>query len=215
MQSIVQMAIGIAQGMNYLHSINQRIIHRDLKSQNILVDSHYTPKVSKLPDWRARSKAMDVCSLQVADFGLSHIRYAKLERSKCAAFTPRDSSDKDGKDVCNLSDVDNLGVTGTAEWMAPEVMEGAPYNQVHINSYSSNRSVMFTDVLPERRCVQFWHRLDRAVDATDSISGHSHDNPFCRRRGSSTGRWSYPHDSFVVWRPPKPTRSGLSKPKSR
>lgn len=45
MQSIVQMATGIAQGMNYLHSVKQRVIHRDLKSQNILIDSHFTPKV--------------------------------------------------------------------------------------------------------------------------------------------------------------------------
>lgn len=27
---------------------------------------------------------------------------------------------------------DDMGVTGTAEWMAPEVMEGAPYNQVAV-----------------------------------------------------------------------------------
>lgn len=53
-QSIITIAIGIAQGMNYLHSLNQKIIHRDLKSHNILIDSHFTPKV--------------------ADFGLSKVK---------------------------------------------------------------------------------------------------------------------------------------------
>lgn len=53
-QSITQLAMGIAQGMNYLHSLERKIIHRDLKSHNLLISDNLTVKV--------------------ADFGLSHKR---------------------------------------------------------------------------------------------------------------------------------------------
>ncbi|GAM24730.1 hypothetical protein SAMD00019534_079050 [Acytostelium subglobosum LB1] len=42
----VKMCLDIAQGMNYLHTYNPKIIHRDLKSVNLLVDNNYNVKVS-------------------------------------------------------------------------------------------------------------------------------------------------------------------------
>ncbi|KAJ6768513.1 SERINE/THREONINE-PROTEIN KINASE TNNI3K-RELATED [Salix koriyanagi] len=41
----VHMALDIARGMNYLHHCNPPIIHRDLKSSNLLVDKNWTVKV--------------------------------------------------------------------------------------------------------------------------------------------------------------------------
>ncbi len=38
------MALDITEGMAYLHS--KRIIHRDLKSHNLLVDENWTVKVA-------------------------------------------------------------------------------------------------------------------------------------------------------------------------
>lgn len=42
----MKIAIGVARGMNYLHSFQVPIIHRDLKSLNILLDQFLIPKIA-------------------------------------------------------------------------------------------------------------------------------------------------------------------------
>ena len=39
------MALDVARGMNYLHACKPPIMHRDLKSPNLLVDKDFTVKV--------------------------------------------------------------------------------------------------------------------------------------------------------------------------
>ena len=104
---IVQLAMGIAQGVNYLHSLEHRIIHRDLKSANILVTRN----------WQVR----------VSDFGLSHMKQTLT--SKGGADTPHHSNG--GGKV----DDDQYGIVGTPEYLAPEVMEGLAYTE-KIDVYS-------------------------------------------------------------------------------
>ncbi|XP_010552989.1 PREDICTED: serine/threonine-protein kinase CTR1-like isoform X1 [Tarenaya hassleriana] len=62
------MAYDVAKGMNYLHNRNPPIVHRDLKSPNLLVDKKYTVKV--------------------CDFGLSRLKANTFLSSKSAAGTP-------------------------------------------------------------------------------------------------------------------------------
>lgn len=51
---LMPLVCDISQGMRFLHSASPQVIHGDLKSQNVLVDSKFRAKV--------------------ADFGLSHKR---------------------------------------------------------------------------------------------------------------------------------------------
>ncbi|XP_077241223.1 protein kinase superfamily protein [Tasmannia lanceolata] len=64
----LSMAYDVAKGMNYLHRSNPPIVHRDLKSPNLLVDKKYTVKV--------------------CDFGLSRFKENTFLSSKSLAGTP-------------------------------------------------------------------------------------------------------------------------------
>ncbi|CAK8571180.1 unnamed protein product [Lathyrus sativus] len=64
----ISMAYDVASGMNYLHQMKPPIVHRDLKSPNLLVDDSYTVKV--------------------CDFGLSRTKANTYLSSKTAAGTP-------------------------------------------------------------------------------------------------------------------------------
>ncbi|XP_047334389.1 probable serine/threonine-protein kinase DDB_G0282963 [Impatiens glandulifera] len=65
----VHMALDIARGMNYLHHCTPPIIHRDLKSSNLLVDRNWTVKVG--------------------DFGLSRLKNEAYLLSKTGKGTPQ------------------------------------------------------------------------------------------------------------------------------
>ncbi|KAI4380274.1 hypothetical protein MLD38_006483 [Melastoma candidum] len=62
------MALDVATGMNYLHTSHPTIVHRDLKSPNLLIDNNWTVKV--------------------CDFGLSRIKHNTFLSSKSTAGTP-------------------------------------------------------------------------------------------------------------------------------
>ena len=52
----LKLAIGIVKGMIYLHSFKIPVIHRDLKSLNILLDKHNNPKIADFGVTRLLSK---------------------------------------------------------------------------------------------------------------------------------------------------------------
>ncbi|KAL8261020.1 hypothetical protein R6Q59_025069 [Mikania micrantha] len=78
---VVQMALDLARGLSYLHS--QKIVHRDVKTENMLLDKSRT--------------------IKIADFGVARVE----------ASNPNDMT----------------GETGTLGYMAPEVLNGNPYNR--------------------------------------------------------------------------------------
>ncbi|KAK8585679.1 hypothetical protein V6N13_050652 [Hibiscus sabdariffa] len=78
---VVQLALDISRGLSYLHS--KKIVHRDVKTENLLLDGHKNVKI--------------------ADFGVARVE----------AWNP-----------CEMT-----GETGTLGYMAPEVLNGKPYNR--------------------------------------------------------------------------------------
>lgn len=78
---VIQLALDLARGLSYLHS--KKIVHRDVKTENMLLDKSRTVKI--------------------ADFGVARIE----------AQNPHDMT----------------GETGTLGYMAPEVLNGNPYNR--------------------------------------------------------------------------------------
>eukprot|EP01018_Ginkgo_biloba_P022811 Gb_34740 [translate_table: standard] len=64
----IRMALDVAKGMNCLHSSTPTIVHRDLKSPNLLVDKNWAVKV--------------------CDFGLSRMKHNTFLSSKSTAGTP-------------------------------------------------------------------------------------------------------------------------------
>ncbi|XP_074264835.1 uncharacterized protein LOC141587289 isoform X2 [Silene latifolia] len=65
----LRMALDVARGMNYLHRRNPPIVHRDLKSSNLLVDKNWNVKVG--------------------DFGLSKLKNATYLTAKSGGGTPQ------------------------------------------------------------------------------------------------------------------------------
>ncbi|KAI4342728.1 hypothetical protein MLD38_027315 [Melastoma candidum] len=78
---VIQLALDLSRGLSYLHS--RKIVHRDVKSENMLLDTRR--------------------NLKIADFGVARVE----------AQNPRDMT----------------GETGTLGYMAPEVLDGKPYNR--------------------------------------------------------------------------------------
>ena len=54
----LNLALEIAQGINYLHSFNPPILHRDLKSLNILLDKNFVAKIADFGWARLRDEHM-------------------------------------------------------------------------------------------------------------------------------------------------------------
>ncbi|KAJ3304821.1 copper transport protein ctr1, partial [Blyttiomyces sp. JEL0837] len=97
----LQLALDIANGMSYLHNLKPPILHRDLKSMNVLVDFER----GKL------SQSELVLHAKLADFGLAMV---KSEVNTSAASKSLSATSAGGS---------HAGPQGTLLWMAPELFD--------------------------------------------------------------------------------------------
>ena len=68
----LKIAFDIAQGMQFLHNINPPLIHRDLKSANVLVRTSHRENISLTLALQLSSlSAYDTVVAKVGDFGVS------------------------------------------------------------------------------------------------------------------------------------------------
>ena len=121
-----KMALQAAQGMCYLHAQDLGIIHRDLKSHNLLVGDSFEVKV--------------------ADFGLTVVRNKVADTISSTASYAKNGEGAEAEDE---EEGAFYGIRGTPQWMAPEVMEGQRYNEkVDVYSFGIVLTEIFTRQMP-------------------------------------------------------------------
>jgi serine/threonine protein kinase len=150
------LALQTAQGMSYLHASHRKIIHRDLKSQNLLVSRDFTVKVADFgltivrktsPDGSREKKRSQSGGMQKTGSktlqGRANANFTALQN-----FLQKKEISLDDEDDAD-DDVGEYGVHGTPQWMAPEVLEGQRYNgSVDVYSFGIVLCELFSRILP-------------------------------------------------------------------
>ena len=143
---VVKFGIDCSRGMSYLHR-RCKIIQRDLKSQNLLVDNFG--------------------NIKVCDFGLSKVANATLLSPKSKSHTRRDGDDQQRRqqqqqptsppptqrraprNAEHLLFEQTLTFCGTPLWSAPEVIRNEPYNErADVFSFGVVLAEMFSRTTP-------------------------------------------------------------------
>lgn len=104
----IKIASDVADAMTYLHGMDPPIMHRDLKSLNVLLLEPLT-------------SALDVPTAKLTDFGLAKVRYSEASL--------RQASDDDLTRLMSSQ-------IGTVQWTAPEMLAGSESYSAKVDVYA-------------------------------------------------------------------------------
>ncbi|XP_073032951.1 putative kinase-like protein TMKL1 [Primulina eburnea] len=156
---IGRIAMGIARGIHHLHTSSERpIIHGNLKSKNILLDSHYRPYIS--------------------DFGLYNLLNptAAQQMLEASAFQGYKAPElMKMKDVCEDSDIYSFGAILLELLTGKESLDDNPNPDQDFYLPSAMRSAILDDRIMELYHPDFLLGLsnDQRVAVEHSILGFS------------------------------------------
>jgi len=109
-----RIALGSARGLLFLHSASPPILHRDVKSLNILLDEGWTPKLTDFGMSRSMAPHDDVASHNT---GGSRLTINTQALSSVSSRRNTDATTHYGDPATMTVDV------GTALWSPPEILE--------------------------------------------------------------------------------------------
>ncbi|XP_076905386.1 uncharacterized protein LOC143561140 [Bidens hawaiensis] len=145
MRQRLKMAADVARGMNYLHHRNPPIVHRDLKSSNLLVDKNWLVKVG--------------------DFGLSKLKHATFLTARSGGGTPqwmapevlRNEPSNEKSDVFSFGIILWELVTQSVPWSNMN-----PLRVVGVVGFMDRRLDLLEDLDPSLSSViqDCWQRFD-------------------------------------------------------
>ncbi|KAG0232418.1 hypothetical protein BGW42_008209 [Actinomortierella wolfii] len=154
----IRLAQEMTRGINYIHHKN--ILHRDLKSQNVLLTKHMEVKL--------------------CDFGLATVKIqsaaAKASTSNSMSGGGVDGSGNrsNGSSGSSSSNIDASAPKGTLRWMAPELLSKRPKYSTKSDMYALGM-VMWE--MAADCTMPFRHQPDNAVVAAMVKSGEREDLP--------------------------------------
>ncbi|THG05977.1 hypothetical protein TEA_000235 [Camellia sinensis var. sinensis] len=137
----IKMALDVAKGMNCLHTSIPTIVHRDLKSPNLLVDNNWNVKVftgtPKIVPYKYRVLTGYGYAYQYGGtrtrYGGTRTGYGKRGSGTFGSFgygtgTPQ-VGDFGLSRLKHNTFLSSKSTAGTPEWMAPEVLRNEPSNE--------------------------------------------------------------------------------------